>query len=74
MEKQKFRTLVDSGADISLIRPDVYGSLRGNPKLIKQPTNVQSVNGDPLKIDGYIYLNLSLVEQLRLNDFMYQEI
>ena len=56
VEKQKFRALVDSGADISLIRRDVYDSLRRKPKLIRQHTNVQSVNGDPLKIDGYIYL------------------
>ena len=55
VEKQKFRGLVDSGADISLIRRDVYDSLRRKLKLIRQPTNVQSVNGDPLEIDGYIY-------------------
>ena len=56
MEKQKFRGLKDSGAHISFIRRDVYDSLRRKLKLIRQPTNVQSVKGNPLEIDGYIYL------------------
>ena len=42
VEKQKFRALVDSGADISLIRRDVYDSLKTKPTLIRQHTNVQS--------------------------------
>ena len=56
VKKQNFRALVDSGANISLIRMDFYDSLKKKPTLIRQHTNVQSVNGDLLKIDGYIYL------------------
>ena len=33
-----------------------YTLEKKKPTLIRQLTNVQSVNGDPLKIDGYIYL------------------
>ena len=38
------------------MRRDVYDSLKKKPKLIRQTANVQSVNGGPLDIDGYIYV------------------
>lgn len=42
------------------MRRDVYDSLKHKPKLIRQKTNVQSVNGDPLAIDGYIFVKFSI--------------
>ena len=60
IEKQRFRALVDSGADISLMRRDVYDSLKNKPKLIRQKINVQSVNSDPLAIHGYMFMKFTI--------------
>ena len=43
IDKQKFRALLDSGAEVSPILTKVYKSLKTKPKLKKQTVLLQSV-------------------------------
>lgn len=60
MGKNKFRSLVDSGAEVSLIQRRVYKSLTKKPKLLKRNAGLQSVNGGFLETDGYINLSFKI--------------
>ena len=53
--KNKFRSLVDSGAEVSLVHRRVYRSA-----LTKKSAYLQSVNGGHLKIDGCVTLTLKV--------------
>ena len=52
INSQKFRALLDSGAEVSLIHTRLYKSLKGLPKLRKQNALLQSVKGDSIQVDG----------------------
>ena len=65
MGKQKYRALVDSGAELSLMRRTVYNNLSNKPKLFKKNICLQSVSGQALKIDGCVNLTF-LVKGLTL--------
>ena len=52
--KQKFRCLVDTGAECSLMHRRVYDNLKNKPKLLKKNINLQSANGTQLKVDGCV--------------------
>ena len=54
--KNKFRSLVDTGAEVFLMYRRVYDSLKIKPKLQHKKINLNSVSGDALKIDGCINL------------------
>ena len=54
--KQRYRSLVDSGAEVSLLHKRVYQSLKNPPKLIKKKISLQSVNGISLEVLGCINL------------------
>ncbi|MES9994030.1 MAG: retropepsin-like aspartic protease [Candidatus Thiodiazotropha sp.] len=58
--KSKFRTLVDSGAEVSLMHRRVYRSLKDKPALVKKTARLQSVSGGCLKIDGYVTLTFKI--------------
>jgi hypothetical protein len=47
----KFRALVDSGAEVSLIHSRVFVSLKDKPKVFKKKAHLQSVNGQALNIE-----------------------
>lgn len=59
-ERHKYRTLVDTGALVSLIHRRVYESLKNKPKLVKRNANLQTVSGLPLKVDGFVNLTFSI--------------
>ena len=52
--KQKFRSLVDTGADCSLMHCRVYNQLKDRPKLVNKKVYLQSASGSELKCDGSI--------------------
>ena len=52
--KNKFRSLVDTGAAVSLMHRRVYDSLKVKPKLEHKKIDLSSVSGYALKIDGCI--------------------
>ena len=54
--KQKYRALVDSGAELSLMRYLVYNNLSNKPRFFKKNICLQSVSGQALKIDGCVNL------------------
>ena len=41
----KFRALVDSGAEVSLIHSRIFASLKYKPKVFKKKAHLQSVSG-----------------------------
>jgi hypothetical protein len=45
IKKMKFRTLVDSGAEVSLIHSRIFASLKDKPKVFKKKAHLQSVSG-----------------------------
>ena len=59
-EKQKYRALIDSGAEVSLIHYRVFKSLKQAPKLHKKHVNLQSVSGSYLKVKGYAEMEFEL--------------
>ena len=61
-EKQKYRALIDSGAEVSLIHVHyrVFKSLKQAPKLHKKHVNLQSVSGSYLKVKGYAEMEFEL--------------
>ena len=58
--KHKFRTLVDTGAEVSLMHRRVYDLLKDKPRLMNRKINLHGVNGSLLKIDGCIDLTFSV--------------
>ena len=60
IEKRKLLALVDSRAEVSLINMKIYQSLRFKPHLKKISVNLQSVNGEQLKVHGHLKLELIL--------------
>ena len=52
-EKQKYRALLDPGAEVSLISRRVYDSLQIKPKLLKHNLNLATAGNTPLHVDGY---------------------
>ena len=58
--KNKFRTLVDTGAKVSLMHRRVYDSLRIKPRLQRRKACLSSVSGESLQVDGCINLTFSI--------------
>ena len=54
VDKQKYRALIDSGAELSLMRRLVYNNLSNKLKLFKKNICLQSVSRQALKIDGCV--------------------
>jgi hypothetical protein len=50
IKNKKLRSLVDSGAEVSLLHHKIYKSLTFLPKLIKKEVHLQSVNGISLNV------------------------
>ena len=59
-EKQKYRALLDSGAEVSLISRRLYDSLKNKPKLRKHDLSLSTAGNTPLYVDGIADLNFSL--------------
>ena len=60
IDKTKFRSLVDTGAEVSLMHRRVYDSLLVKPKLQFNRINLSGVSGGALKIDGCINLKFTI--------------
>ena len=60
INNQKFRALIDSGADTCLMHSKVYNSLKGVPKLSKKKACLQTVNGDPIKVHGSVSIKFQI--------------
>ena len=58
--KTKFKTLVDTGAEVSFMHRRVYDSLLVKPKLQFKKINLSGVSGGALKIDGCMNLKFSI--------------
>jgi hypothetical protein len=64
----KFRALVDSGAEVSLIHSVIFASLKDKPKVFKKKAHLQSVSGQALNIEGCANITIKL-EKLRLLNY-----
>ena len=58
--RAKYRSLVDTGAEVSLIHLRVYQALINPPVMKKHFVNLQSVNGESLDVKGAIELYVEL--------------
>ena len=69
INRQKFHALLHSGAEVSLIDTKVYKSLKGLPKLQKQTAFLQSVKGDPISVDGCLWLKYEIGREKQEHEF-----
>ena len=60
MGKNKCRSLLNSGAEVSIMQRLMYCALKEKPVLIKKVARLQSVNGGLLKIDWFITLSCKI--------------
>lgn len=61
INKQRIRSLVDSGASVSLLNKKIYDRLRPQPKISKNVAiNLQGVNGSALSIEGSVELLITI--------------
>ena len=60
INNQKFRALIDSGADTCLMHAKVYNSIKGLPKLSRNKVCLQTVNGDPIKVNGCVNIKFQI--------------
>ena len=58
--KQRYRALVDTGAEVSLMHRRVFDKLKDGYVLGKQKVNLQAVNGDRLQVDECATIKLKL--------------
>jgi len=56
----QFRSLVDSGAEVSLINKRTYDMLKQKPALIIKKVNLKSVNGNSLHVHGCVKLRFKI--------------
>ncbi|CAC5357899.1 unnamed protein product [Mytilus coruscus] len=56
----KVRSLIDSGALVSLLSNKIYNSIKGLPKLEKRKVNLQGVNRASLNVLGSINLDFNM--------------
>ena len=59
-EKQKYKALLDSGAEVSLISRRVYDSFKIKPKLFKHSLNLSTAANTPMHVDGFSELTFTL--------------
>ena len=67
--KRKYRALLDSGAEVSLIHTRVYNNLGEKPKLHKQGALLQSVKGDSIDVDGCTWLKYEIGREKQEHEF-----
>ena len=58
--KQRIRTLVDTGAECSLMHRRIYDQLKDRPKLLNKKVCLQSANGTELKCDGCVNVQICI--------------
>ena len=60
--KNRYWSLIDSGAETSLISKKMYDNLQFKPKLIRDQTrpNLQAVNGQSLSVIGRVNLTFKM--------------
>ena len=56
-------SLLDTGADISLIHTKIFNKLKNKPNIIRDQPKIQSVHGGALSVEGYIDLPFTLRKQ-----------
>ena len=58
--KQRYRALVDTGAEVSLVHRRVFDKLEQGYDLGQQKVNLQAVNGNKLQVDGCAIIKFKL--------------
>ena len=69
INNKKYRALLDSGAEVSLIHTRLYNSLKEKPKLNKQSALLQSVKGDSIDVNGCIQLKYQIGREKQEHEF-----
>lgn len=58
--KQKHRSLLDSGAEVSLILRRVFDNLKIKPKLFQPSLNLATAGNTPLYVDGFAMIEFEV--------------
>ena len=69
--KQRYRALVDTGAEVSLMHRRVFDKLKDGYVLGKQKVNLQAVNGADCKLMGALLSNSNLGDEISIRSFMW---
>ena len=69
LNRHKFRALLDSGPEVSLIHTKVQKSLNIKPKLKKQTALLQSVKGDSINVDGCALIGCEIGKEKQEHEF-----
>ena len=64
-----FRSLVDTGAEVSLISRKALRLLQNKPKLSNKRAHLQSVNGNSLQVDGSVQLKFKIGRVHKVHEF-----
>ena len=70
IQKQKFRTLVDTGAEVSLISKKCFQNLPIKARVISEKPNLRAVNGQSLKVIGAVNIKFTM-NKLTMNHKFY---
>ena len=68
--KQKFRSLVDSGAEVSLMHERVFKSLKNRPKLMRKSINLQTAGHTPLNVLGCVNVDITIGGTVMCQEFI----
>ena len=60
INNQKFRALIDSGVDTCLMHTKVSNSIKALPRMSRKKAHLQTVNGDPIKVDGSVEVKFQI--------------
>ena len=63
INRQRYRVLVDTGAEVSLIHRRVFDKFKDSYNLEKQKVNLQAVSGGKLQVDGCVTITFKRVGQ-----------
>ena len=69
INKHKFRVLLNSGAEVSLIHMKVYKSVKNKPKLKKHTVLPQSVKVDSIDVDGCVLIEYEIGKENQEHEF-----
>lgn len=70
LKGQRYRALVDTGADISLIHSRVYNQVKKTVRLEASDISLQTVNGEPLRFRGKVTIPLQIGKEKVSHTFL----
>lgn len=70
IDRNRLRALVDTGAEVSVIKSSVFKTLIQRPELHSKSMNLRTANGSPLIVEGIARLRIRIGSQFIHHDFV----